>query len=63
MAQYYTVNTAASYLSASDRRVLAGLGNETGIALIEARWPSGVVQRIENVKPDQWLKLEEPARK
>jgi enediyne biosynthesis protein E4 len=61
--QYYWVNTAASYLSASDRRVLAGLGKETGIALIEARWPSGVVQRVENVKADQWLTLEEPAKK
>jgi hypothetical protein len=60
LAQYYTVNTAGSYLSASDRRVLAGLGADETVKLIEARWPSGAVQRIENVKAGQWLKLVEP---
>jgi hypothetical protein len=59
--QYYTVNTAGSYLSASDRRVLAGLGSDETVKLIEARWPGGAVQKIENVKAGQWLKLEEPA--
>jgi hypothetical protein len=60
MIQYYTVNTAGSYLSASDRRVLAGLGADEKVKLIEARWPSGAVQRIENVKGGQWLNLIEP---
>jgi hypothetical protein len=59
--QYYTVNTAGSYLSASDRRVVAGLGADATVKLIEARWPSGAVQRIENVNAGQWLKLVEPA--
>ena len=61
--QYYTVNTAGSYLSASDRRVLAGLGADETVKLIEARWPSGTeMQRIENVKSGAtWLKLVEPA--
>ena len=58
--QYYTVNTAGSYLSASDRRVLAGLGADEKVKLIEARWPSGAVQRVENVKAGQWLNLVEP---
>lgn len=61
LTQYYTVNTAGSYLSASDRRVLAGLGADETVKLIEARWPSGVVQRIENVNAGQWLSLVEPA--
>ena len=56
LAQYFTVNTAGSYLSASDRRVLAGLGADETVKLIEARWPSGAVQRMENVKAGQWLK-------
>jgi hypothetical protein len=60
LIQYYTVNTAGSYLSASDRRVLAGLGADERVNLIEARWPSGAVQRIENVKGGQWLNLVEP---
>jgi hypothetical protein len=61
LTQYYTVNTAGSYLSASDRRVLAGLGGDQRISLIELRWPSGRVQRLENVKADQWLTIVEPA--
>ncbi len=60
-AQYYTVNTAGSYLSASDRRVVAGLGAEASARLIEIRWPSGVVQRLENQKAGQWLTALEPA--
>jgi hypothetical protein len=58
--QFYTVNTAGSYLSASDRRVLAGLGAGAIVKRIEVRWPSGTVQTIENLKADQWLTLIEP---
>jgi uncharacterized protein YeaO (DUF488 family) len=49
-------------LSASDRRVLAGLGTDGVVSLIEVRWPSGTVQRVENVKADQWLTLVEPSK-
>ena len=59
--QYYTVQTAGSYLSASDRRVMAGLGADKTVRLIEARWPSGIVQRVENVAAGQWLTLREPS--
>jgi hypothetical protein len=62
LTQYYAVNTAGSYLSASDRRVLAGLGTDGVVSLIEVRWPSGTVQRVENVKADQWLTLVEPSK-
>jgi enediyne biosynthesis protein E4 len=54
------VNTAVGYLSASDKRVLAGLGNDALAKLIEIRWPSGVVQKFENVKSQQYLKAVEP---
>lgn len=60
LTQYFTVNTAVGYLSASDKRVLAGLGNDSFAKLIEIRWPSGVVQKFENVKPRQYLKAIEP---
>jgi hypothetical protein len=60
LTQYFTVNTAVGYLSASDKRVLAGLGNDSLAKLIEIRWPSGVVQKFENVKPRQYLKAIEP---
>ena len=60
--QYYTVNTAVGYLSASDKRVVAGLGNDTMAKLVEIRWPSGVVQKFENVKARQTLKAVEPVQ-
>jgi len=60
VAQYFTVNTAVGYLSASDKRVVAGLGKDDVAKLIEIRWPSGVVQRFENVKARQYLKAVEP---
>ncbi len=62
LTQYYTVNTAAGYLSASDKRVVAGLGDDSTAKLIEIRWPSGIVQKFENVKTRQFLKAVEPAR-
>jgi hypothetical protein len=58
--QYFTVNTAVGYLSASDKRVIAGLGDDSTVKLIEIRWPSGIVQKFENVKTRQFLKAVEP---
>jgi enediyne biosynthesis protein E4 len=60
--QYFTVNTAVGYQSASDKRVLAGLGNDASAKLIEIRWPSGVVQKFEDVKARQYLKAVEPSQ-
>jgi len=54
------VNTAVGYLSASDKRVLAGLGKDSTARVIELRWPSGIVQKFENVKARQYLKAVEP---
>jgi len=58
--QYATVSTAGSYLSASDRRVHFGLGSETSAKLIEIHWPSGIVQRLQNVNANQFLTITEP---
>jgi len=62
LAQYFTVNTAVGYLSASGKRLIAGLGGDPMAKLVEIRWPSGVVQRFENVKAGQMLKAIEPAQ-
>ena len=62
LAQYFTVNTAVGYLSASDKRLIGGLGGDSIAKLVEIRWPSGVVQRFENVKAGQILKAIEPAQ-
>ena len=44
--QYNTASTAASYLSANDRRVFFGIGKEESIQEIRIRWPSGIEQRV-----------------
>jgi hypothetical protein len=62
VSQYFTVNTAVGYLSASDKRLIVGLGRDATTKLIEIRWPSGVVQTFENVKAGQMLEATEPAR-
>ncbi len=62
LTQYFTVNTAAGYLSASDKQLRVGLGGAGSAALVEIRWPSGVVQKLENVGSGQTVVATEPAR-
>jgi hypothetical protein len=59
LPQYAAVTTAGSYLSASDRRVHFGLGSAKSAKSIEIRWPSGILQRLENVPADQMLSIDE----
>ena len=59
--QFYTVSTASSYLSASDRRIIAGLGTDT-VKSVVIRWPSGIVQTLADPGIDRMLKVEEPPR-
>jgi hypothetical protein len=61
LTQYFTVATAAGYLSASDKQLLVGLGGDATTALVEIRWPSGVVQTFADVKAGQTLTATEPA--
>jgi len=58
--QLATVSTAGSYLSSKDKRVHFGLGSETAAQSIEIRWPSGIVQTLNNVRDDQVLQVDEP---
>jgi hypothetical protein len=60
-AQYATVSTASSYLSASDKRVHFGLGSDAVAQQIEVHWPSGIVQKLELVRGDQILQVDEPS--
>jgi hypothetical protein len=61
LVQHVTVSTAVGYLSASDRRVLVGLGDDTSAKLVEVRWPSGAVQTFEQVAAGRTLLATEPA--
>jgi len=60
--QWATVNTGGSYQSASDKRVHFGLGADKRCASVEIQWPSGIVQRLQNVTGNQILRLKEPDR-
>jgi len=60
-SQWVTVTTAGSYLSSSDKRVHFGLAAETAALKIDIRWPSGVLQHLDNVRADQILQVDEPA--
>jgi hypothetical protein len=59
-SQYATVSTASSYLSASDKRVHFGLGEEKIAQRIEIRWPSGIRQTLKDIPADQILQIDEP---
>jgi hypothetical protein len=58
--QYAIVSTAGSYLSASDKRVHFGLGQQAVVQRIEIRWPSGIRQTLKDVSADQILQIDEP---
>jgi len=60
-AQFATVSTAGSYLSASDKRVHFGLGTNKVVQKIEIRWPSGIRQTLKDVPADQILSVDEPS--
>jgi enediyne biosynthesis protein E4 len=61
--QWDVVSPAGSYLSASDRRVHFGLGNDRSLKTVEIRWPSGIAQTLNHIKADQILTVKEPSRK
>ena len=47
--------------SQNDQRIHFGLADNTQVDLLEIRWPSGVVQQLENVEANQLLQIvEEP---
>jgi hypothetical protein len=55
------VSVSVGFMSSSDRRLHFGLGGDSAAKTIEIRWPSGRIQTLENVKADQFLRVEEPA--
>ena len=61
LEQYGLVTTTGSYQSASDKRVHFGLGRDKTARLLEITWPSGIVQKIENVAADRVIDVKEPA--
>jgi enediyne biosynthesis protein E4 len=60
--QHATVTTCGSYLSSGDKRVHFGLGAQSVIKEIDIRWPSGTKQTLRDVKTDQIVRVDEPAK-
>ncbi|RXH56890.1 CRTAC1 family protein [Granulicella sibirica] len=59
--QTVTVSTAGSYLSSNDKRAHFGLGSDAVARLVKIRWPSGIMQTLEQVTANQVLKVDEPS--
>ncbi len=57
--QIFDANTAGSYLSAQDPRIIVGLGSARRVRAVEVRWPSGRTQTIPNPAVDQYLRITE----
>jgi hypothetical protein len=59
-AQWNHVTTSVGYASSSDRTVHFGLNQENRVELIEIQWPSGTLQKLEDVEVDRYLAVREP---
>ena len=57
--QVAEVQSGGSYLSNNDSRLHFGLGRDTRVGYLEVRWPSGLIEKFENVEADQFLVMTE----
>jgi hypothetical protein len=57
--QWNTVRSGSSYCSQSDLTQTFGLGKDAQVQSIDVEWPSGLKDRIANVKPNQILTIVE----
>ncbi len=58
--QWNHVTQSVGYACSSDPAVHFGLGKDTEVRRIEIQWPSGKLQRVDDVKADQYLAIKEP---
>ena len=58
-SQWNHMTSAAGYASSSYGPVHFGLGADASIDLLEVRWPSGIVQRLQKVSADRILTVRE----
>ncbi len=59
--QYNHMTSSVGYASSSLGPVHFGLGTEEGAESVEIRWPSGAVQKLENVRGRRVVKVKEPS--
>jgi len=59
LVQYREHTSAHGYNSANDPRLLFGLGQKDSIDYIEVTWPSGIVQKVDGIKPGSTVTIVE----
>ena len=59
LVQYDRVRTGGSFCSSNDMRLHFGLGDRQIVDLVEIRWPSGALDRLTHVDPNQVLMVRE----
>ncbi len=59
LTQVNEVRSGSSYLSQNDLRVHFGLGKSDTVDLLEVIWPSGLVERFENLSPNRVVIVQE----
>jgi hypothetical protein len=55
------LRSGSSYLTSSELVLTFGLGSSTKADAIEVHWPSGAVDRLNNVNADQIIAIREGA--
>src|SRR2546430_1568764 len=55
----YEVRSGGSYMSQNDLRVHFGIGKAEKIDLLEIRWPSGAVDALKDINPNQLVTVKE----
>ena len=58
-AQIDEVRSGGSYFSQNDLRIHFGLGQAQKVELLEIRWPSGIVDLVKDIKPNQLIYVKE----
>jgi hypothetical protein len=58
-SQIDEVRSGGSYFSQNDLRVHFGLGKADKVQLLEVRWPSGQVDSMKDIKPNQLIFVKE----
>jgi len=61
MTQTEEIHSGGSYLSQNDLRVHFGVGSASMIDTVEIRWPSGALERLQNLRADKFYAILEGA--